>query len=66
MNKNGYVELKKFLTENNIKHKDVAALIGKDSSAFSLKINKSGGDFSLEEARIICEKYNLSMQNFFA
>lgn len=66
MNKHGYVELKKYLTENNIKHKEVADLIGVDSSAFSKKINKKAGDFSIEEARIICEKFNLSMDNFFA
>lgn len=66
MNGNGYVELKKYFMENAIKHKDVAKLINKDSSAFSKKLNKRGGDFSLEEARIICEKYNLSMQKFFA
>lgn len=65
MNKHGYVELKKFLIENNIKHGEVAEALGMTNSTFSLKINRKGADFNLSEARAICEKYNLEMQKFF-
>lgn len=65
MNDFGYVELKKYFLEHNIKHVEVAEFLKMTNSTFSLKINRKGTDFSLVEARAICEKYKLEMQKFF-
>lgn len=66
MNDYGYVELKKYFLEHNIKHGEVAESLGMANATFSLKINRKGADFTLEEARAICIKYNIKMQDFFA
>jgi len=66
MNDYGYIELKKYLLEHNIKHGEVAEALGMTSATFSLKINRKGTDFNLDEARAICDKFNLKMQDFFA
>lgn len=66
MNDYGYVELKKYLVEHNIKHSDLAEALSMPSATFSRKINRAGADFSLSEARAICQKYGLKMQDFFA
>lgn len=65
MNDFGYVELKKYFLEHNIKHGEVAEFLEMSNSTFSLKINRKNADFNLGEARAICEKYNLEMQKFF-
>ena len=66
MNQYGYVELKKYFIEHNIKHGEVAEMLRITASTFSLKLNKkNGADFNLDEAREICSYYNLEMELFF-
>lgn len=60
-----YLKLKAFLVESSIPQSEVAGLLGKSISAFNQKLNGTGGDFSIKEARKICDHYNLSMDEFF-
>lgn len=60
-----YAKFKAFLVENNINQREVAELLGKSVSAFNQNINGTGGDFSIAELRVICEKYNLSSDDYF-
>ena len=60
------LKLKAFFAENGIKFKDVAKELGITVSTFSQKINrKNGKDFTTREIRYLCEKYNLSSDNYF-
>lgn len=61
----GYLKFKVFLLKNNIKQNEVADILNIDKSAFSKKINKNGGDFSLSEVKTICSHYNISGDEFF-
>ncbi|WP_336184361.1 hypothetical protein [Fusobacterium polymorphum] len=59
-------KLKAFFTQNGIKFKDVAKDLKITESTFSQKINrKNGKDFTTREIRYLCEKYNLSSDNYF-
>lgn len=60
-----YTKFKAFLVENRINQLEVAKLLGKTPSAFNQNLNGTGGDFSLSELRIICQKYNISADEFF-
>lgn len=60
-----YLKLKMYLLENDIKHKDVAKLLGITPALFSQKINKNKSNFTLDEASKICSEYNLSMHEYF-
>ncbi|MFD2330635.1 helix-turn-helix domain-containing protein [Cohnella sp. GCM10020058] len=60
-----YYKFKAFLTENEIKQKKVALLLGKSTSALNQNINGTGGDFSLEEIRQICREFNISSDEYF-
>ena len=60
------LKLKAFFIENEIKFKDVAKELGITVSTFSQKINrKNGKDFTTREIKYLCEKYNLSSDNYF-
>lgn len=65
MNKEGYFKLKGFLVENNIKQKAVAEMLGISVPTFNKKLNGTAGDFSVKEARIICEKLKADVNIFF-
>lgn len=60
-----YYKLIDFMRRNNIKHKEMADFLGKSPSAFSQNINGTGADFSLSEARMICKKWNLNIDEYF-
>ncbi len=60
-----YLKFKAFLIENNIKQRDVADLLKKSISALNQNLNGTGGDFSLEEIRILCREYNISADDYF-
>lgn len=60
-----YLKFKAFLVENNISQSELARLLGKSKSAVNQNINGTGGDFSLEEVRLICQKYNISADEYF-
>jgi len=65
MEKQGYFKLKGFLVENNIKQKVVANMLGMSVPTFNKKLNGTGGDFSVREARTICKKLNADVEIFF-
>lgn len=60
-----YLKFKMFLLEKDIKHKEVADLIGIKPALFSQKINKKNSNFTLDEASIICAKYQLDLHEYF-
>lgn len=60
-----YYKFKAFLVEKGIKQSEVAELIGKSIYAFNQKINGTGGDFTMTEVRLICEKHRISSDEFF-
>jgi len=60
-----YTRIKIFLYQNNIQQHEVGSVIGKTGSAINQKLNGTGGDFSLSEARMLCEKLGIPMEFFF-
>lgn len=65
MEKQGYFKLKGFLAENNIKQKVVADMLGISVPTFNKKLNGTAGDFSVKEARVICQNLNANSDIFF-
>ena len=65
MGKMPYSKLKGYLVENNIRQKEVAALLGVTESTLSSKINRNGQDFTLEQVALLCKTYNLDPNEFF-
>ncbi|HBF2805540.1 TPA: helix-turn-helix transcriptional regulator [Clostridioides difficile] len=63
--RDSYIKFKCFLIENNIRQKDIAKLLNVSESTLSKKINGKGGDFSIQELKIICKKCNLKAEVFF-
>lgn len=61
----GYLKLKAWLVENNIKQTEVAELLQIGRSAFNSKLNRNNADFNLDEVRAICRKYNLDANKYF-
>lgn len=61
-----YNKLKAYFVENGIKLKEVAELLGISRVTLSYKLNRyRNADFSLKEARTLCNRYNLSADEFF-
>ena len=60
-----YMKLLLYLKENNIRQKEVAALIGKTTSAFNQQLNGTGGDFTVEEVVKICGHFGISAEQYF-
>ncbi|MCR1823785.1 helix-turn-helix domain-containing protein [Terrisporobacter muris] len=65
MTNQGYLKLKGFLVENNIKQKVVAEMLGISVPTFNKKLNGTAGDFSIREARIICKELKADVNIFF-
>jgi len=65
MEKQGYLKLKGFLAENNIKQKVVADMLGISVPTFNKKLNGTAGDFTVKEARIICQNLKAEVGVFF-
>lgn len=61
----GYSKLKGYFAEKNIRRQEVAELLKINRSTLSSKLNRSGADFTMEEARLISIKYGLDMNKFF-
>lgn len=61
-----YLKLKAFFVEHDISQAEVADLIEVTRSTFNQKLNGLGADFTLEEARLICDKYHLNMDAYFS
>lgn len=51
--------------ENKISQKQLGVAIGKDKSAINQKLNGTGGDFSLNEARALCVIFGIPKEYFF-
>ncbi len=60
-----YVKFKAFLVENSIKQSELAVLLKKSVSALNQNINGTGGDFNLDELRLIAYTYKISIDEFF-
>ena len=60
-----YIELKKFILEKNMKQQELANLLGIDRSTFNSKLNSNEAEFTLQEMRILCKKYDLDANKFF-
>lgn len=60
-----YTKIKVYLYENNIPQSEVGNAIGKTSSAINQKLNGTGGDFSLGEARILSDRFGIPREFFF-
>jgi len=60
-----YTKFKAFLIQNGIHQREVAELLGKSTSALNQNLNGTGGDFSLSEVRLICQKYGISADEYF-
>ncbi|MGG4266501.1 helix-turn-helix transcriptional regulator [Peribacillus simplex] len=60
-----YRKIKAYLVEHNISQKDVGNLLDKSQSAINQKLNGTGGDFSLEEARLLSKQLGIPSAYFF-
>lgn len=60
-----YRKIKAFLVENNISQKELGVILKKSQSAVNQKLNGTGGDFSLQEARILSQHYGIPTTFFF-
>ncbi|WP_340373254.1 helix-turn-helix transcriptional regulator [Peribacillus sp. FSL E2-0218] len=60
-----YRKIKAYLVENNISQKELGVLLKKSQSAINQKLNGTGGDFSLREARLLSEYYAIPTKFFF-
>lgn len=65
MERQAYWKLKGFLAEKNIKQKQVADILGISVPAFNKRLNGTGTDFSVKEARKICTEFNAEAGIFF-
>lgn len=63
--RNPYRKLKAFIVERGLSQKEVANYLDKTPSALNQNLNGTGGDFSLSEARLLIEKYNVPPEYFF-
>lgn len=64
MKDTGYTKFKAWLRENHVKVTDLAELLNLQISTVSKKLN-GYSDFTVEEIRTICLKYNISADEFF-
>lgn len=60
-----YCKFKGFLAEKNIQQKDIATLLNISQATLSKRINGKGGDFSIQELKVICRKLEISAEIFF-
>lgn len=60
-----YRKIKAFLVENNISQKQLGTLINKSQSAVNQKLNGTGGDFTLHEARLLSQHFGIPRTYFF-
>lgn len=60
-----YTKFKAYLEEIGVKQSELASLLNKTPSALNQNLNGTGGDFSLSEVRFLCQKFNISADDFF-
>ncbi|MGJ8902479.1 helix-turn-helix domain-containing protein [Staphylococcus aureus] len=61
-----YMDLKKYMLENSIRQKDLAKALKKSPSAINQNLNGTGGDFSLNEARVLSNDFAIPIEYFFS
>ena len=61
---NGNLKFKGFLAERNIKQDEIAELLGITVNNVNLKINNKQ-PWTLEQVKVICEKYEISADFYF-
>lgn len=64
-NRQPYNKIKAFLVEHEIKHRDVANLLNMKPNTISKKLNGFGGDFTLEEAKLMHYELGVPIAFFF-
>lgn len=65
MERNPYLKVKAFLVENRIKQKDVAKELNMSVPTINKKLNGTGADFTIIEARKFCLKFKADPKIFF-
>ncbi|QDS45677.1 helix-turn-helix domain-containing protein [Staphylococcus aureus] len=65
MSNQRYKKLRLLLEKEDIRHKEVADLIGMNPARFSQKINRNKSNFTIDEASAICEVLDISMDEYF-
>ncbi|MFT4415290.1 helix-turn-helix domain-containing protein [Fredinandcohnia humi] len=64
-NREPYKKVKAFLIENEVKHKDVAVLLDMKPNTISKKLNGFGGDFTLDEVKLMHSELGVPIAYFF-
>lgn len=64
-NRQPYKKIKAFLIENELSHKDVAEVLDIKPNTVSKKLNGFGGDFSLEDAKLMHTELGVPIAYFF-
>ncbi|UXR70261.1 helix-turn-helix domain-containing protein [Staphylococcus sp. IVB6246] len=65
MSEKRHKKLRLLIEDRGLKHREVAEMIGMKPSKFSQKINRNKSDFTLQEASMICDALNVSMDDYF-
>lgn len=60
-----YNKFKGFLAENGIQQKEVAELLNISVPTFNKRLNGTGSDFSIQDVKKICSRYNIKAEIFF-
>lgn len=60
-----YNKFKGFLVENGIQQKEVAELLNISVPTFNKRLNGTGSDFSIQDVKKICSRYNIKAEIFF-
>ncbi len=60
-----YPKLKAFFVEHGIRQDSVAKKIGTSRPRFNQKLNFNKLDFTLAEARVLCDAYQLDFTEYF-
>lgn len=60
-----YAKFKAWMTENGITQIYLGELLDKKTTTINQNLNGTGGDFSMDDIRKICQHYRLSSDNYF-
>lgn len=60
-----YNKFKAYLVEKGIRQKEVADIMQISLYRFNSKINRNNADFTPDEIRLLCQKYDLDANEYF-
>ncbi len=60
-----YTKLKSFLGNKGVTQTELAKWLGISRTTVNLKLNRRGTDFTGDDIRLICKKFNISADEFF-